>query len=182
MNGENAGGSLNKDAVSIYGVKAINNWIIKGDAGYAVNDYATAHTLPELGLGNTSATKGSDKWAQVKVYAPDYKGIRPVVGVRTENTRVNAVQESGSEVSAMSYDAVNQTKTTGLAGARYDYNFTKNWAVGAEAIRNTANQTSLNLGATYHDDKNSSAQFKIARQEQNGVAVTSASAQVRVNF
>ena len=182
MNGENAAGSLNKDAVSIYSVKAIDNWIIKGDAGYAVNDYATMHTLPELGLGNNSATKGSDKWAQVKLYAPDYNGIRPLVGVRVENNRVNAVTESGSEVSAMTYDAVNQTKTLGLAGVRYDHNFTDNWAVNAEAVRNTANQNTASLGVTYHDDKNSSVQFKLTRQDHNGVAVVSAGAQVRVNF
>lgn len=182
MNGENAAGNLNKDAVSIYGVKAFDNWIVKGDAGYAVNDYGTMHSLPELGLGNTSTTKGTDKWAQVKLYTPDYNGIRPLVGVRVENNRVNAVTESGSEVSAMSYDAVNQTKTVGLAGARYDHNFTKNWAVGAEAVRSTANQNTLALGVTYHDDKNSSVQFKLARQDRDGVAVTSASAQIRVNF
>jgi hypothetical protein len=182
MNGENAGGTLAKDAVSVYGVKAIDNWIIKGDAGYALNDYTTAHTLPELNLANASATKGTDKWAQVKLYAPDYKGIRPLVGVRVENNRVNAVTESGNEVSAMTYDAVNQTKTLGLAGARYDHNFTDNWAVNAEATRNTANQNNLSLGLTYHDDKNSSIQIKLANQELNGVRVTSASAQVRVNF
>jgi hypothetical protein len=182
MNGENAAGNINKDAVSIYGVKAIDNWIIKGDVGYAVNDYATMHSLPELGLGNTSTTKGTDKWAQAKLYAPDYNGIRPLVGVRVENNRVNAVTESGSEVSAMTYDAVNQTKTTGLAGVRYDHNFTDNWAVNAEATRNTANQNTASLGVTYHDDKNSSVQFKVTRQEQNGVAVMSAGAQVRLHF
>jgi hypothetical protein len=182
MNGENAAGSLNKDAVSIYGVKAIDNWIIKGDLGYAVNDYTTMHSLPELGLGNTSATKGIDTWAQAKLYAPDYKGIRPLVGVRVENNRVNAVTESGSQVSAMTYDAVNQTKTTGIAGVRYDHNFDDNWAVNAEAVRNTANQNTASLGFTYHDDKNSSIQIKLTRQDRDGVTVTSGGVQARINF
>jgi len=182
MNGENAGGSLAKDAVSIYGIKTFDNWIVKGDAGYAMNNYATAHTLPELGLANASATKGTDKWVQAKLYAPDYNGIRPLVGVRVENNRINAVTESGSEVSAMSYDAVNQTKTLGLAGARFDHNFTDNWAVNAEATRNTANQNNLSLGLTYHDDKNSSVQFKLASQELNGVRATTATVQARINF
>ena len=182
LSGDNAGGNSTKDAVGIYAVKSVNNWIVKGDAGYAMNSYNTAHSIPELGYGNTSSTKGTDKWAQVKLYTPDLKGFRPLVGARVENNQINAVTENGSALTAMSYDAVNQTRTVGLAGARYDYNFNKNWAVGAEATQSTAQTTQANLALTYFDDKNSSVLLKIGTQTNNGVTVNTASVQARLRF
>jgi hypothetical protein len=182
LSGDNASGNSTKDAVGIYAVKAVNNWILKSDIGYAMNTYNAAHSIPELGYGNTSSTKGADKWAQVKLYTPDYKGLRPLVGARVENNQINSVTESGSSITAMSYDAVNQSRTVGLAGARYDYNFNKNWAVGAEATRNSAQTTQANLALTYFDDKNSSVLLKVGTQNNNGVTVNTASVQARLRF
>jgi hypothetical protein len=182
LSGDNAGGSLNKDSVGIYAVATANNWILKSDAGYAMNNYGAQHSIPELGYGNTSATKGTDKWAQVKLYTPDYKGFRPLVGVRVETNQVNSVTESGSAITAMSYDAVNQSRTVGLIGARYDHNFNKNWAVGIEAIQNTAQTTQANLALTYFDDKNSSVLLKVGTQNNNGVTVNTATVQARLRF
>jgi hypothetical protein len=182
LSGDNAGGSLTKDSVGIYAVNTVNNWILKSDAGYAMNTYGAQHSIPELGYGNTSSTKGADKWAQIKLYTPDYKGFRPLVGARVENNQINSVTESGSAITAMSYDAVNQTRTVGLAGARYDYNFNKNWAVGVEAIQNTAQTTQANLALTYFDDKNSSVLLKVGTQNNNGVTVNTATVQARLRF
>jgi hypothetical protein len=116
------------------------------------------------------------------LYAPDYKGFRPLVGARVENNQINSVTESGSAITAMSYDAVNQTRTVGLTGARYDYNFNKNWAVGVEATRNSAQTAQANLALTYFDDKNSSVLLKIGTQNNNGVTVNTASVQARLRF
>jgi hypothetical protein len=182
LSGDNAGGNLTKDSVGIYAVNTVNNWILKSDAGYAMNNYGAAHSIPELGYGNTSSTKGTDKWAQVKLYTPDYKGFRPLVGARIENNQINSVTESGSAITAMSYDAVNQSRTVGLVGARYDHNFNKNWAVGVEAIQNTAQTTQANLALTYFDDKNSSVLLKVGTQNNNGVTVNTATVQARLRF
>jgi hypothetical protein len=182
LSGDNAGGSLTKDSVGIYAVNTVNNWILKSDAGYAMNTYGAQHSIPELGYGNTSSTKGADKWAQIKLYTPDYKGFRPLVGARIENNQINSVTESGSAITAMSYDAVNQSRTVGLVGARYDYNFNKNWAVGVEAIQNTAQTTQANLALTYFDDKNSSVLLKVGTQNNNGVTVNTATVQARLRF
>jgi hypothetical protein len=182
LSGDNSGGNSTKDAVGIYAVNTVNNWILKSDIGYAMNNYGANHSIPELGYGNTSSTKGTDKWAQVKLYTPDYKGFRPLVGARVENNQINSVTENGSAITAMSYDAVNQSKTVGLVGARYDHNFNKNWAVGAEATQNTAQTTQANLALTYFDDKNSSVLLKIGTQNNNGVTVNTASVQARLRF
>jgi hypothetical protein len=182
LSGDNSGGNSTKDAVGIYAVNTVNNWILKSDIGYAMNNYSANHSIPELGYGNTSSTKGTDKWAQVKLYTPDYKGFRPLVGARVENNQINSVTENGSAITAMSYDAVNQSKTVGLVGARYDHNFNKNWAVGVEAIQNTAQTTQANLALTYFDDKNSSVLLKIGTQNNNGVTVNTASVQARLRF
>jgi hypothetical protein len=182
LSGDSSGGNSTKDAVGIYAVNTVNNWILKSDIGYAMNNYGANHSIPELGYGNNSSTKGTDKWAQVKIYTPDYKGLRPLVGARVENNQINSVTESGSAITAMSYDAVNQSKTVGLVGARYDHNFNKNWAVGAEATQTTAQTTQANLALTYFDDKNSSVLLKIGTQNNNGVTVNTASVQARLRF
>lgn len=88
----------------------------------------------------------------------------------------------GSEITAMSRDAVNTTRTVGLAGARYDHNFNRNWAVGAEATHSTANTTQANLALTYFDTKNSSVLLKVGTQTNNGVTVNTASVQARLRF
>ena len=82
----------------------------------------------------------------------------------------------------MNYAAVNQVNNSGIAGGRYDYNFDKNFAVGAEVGYYTNNTTASAINFTYHDDKNSSVLLKIARQDQQGQAVNTASLQARVNF
>jgi hypothetical protein len=182
LSGDNASGNLTKDAVGIYAVKAVNNWILKGDVGYAMNNYGAAHSIPDLGYSNTSTTAGVDKWAQVKLYTPDFRGFRSLIGARMENNRIDAVTENGSAITAMSYDAVNQSRTVGLVGGRYDHNFNRNWAMGAEATHNSAQTTQVNLALTYFDDKNSSVLLKVATQNNNGVTVNTASIQARLRF
>lgn len=183
LTGDQAAGAMNKDAVGVYVVKSFENDVmIKGDIGYAQNTYNTAHSLPALSYSNAGSAKGNDSWAQIKVYSPAVKGFRAFVGGRSENNQIDSVKETGSAVTAMNYAAVNQVNNTGIAGARYDYNFNKNFAVGAEVGHYTNNTTASAVNFTYHDDKNSSVLLKIARQDQYGQAVNTASLQARVNF
>lgn len=183
MTGYNAGGSLTKDMVGLYGVQMFESDImVKADLGYAQNSYNTAHSIPELGLGNTGSANGQDYWAQVKTYSPAVYGVRAFVGGRTENNQINATQEQGSALTAMSYSAVNTTKNTGLGGVMINHNFTKNWAVGGEYTRTTSQANITSLNVTYHDSKNSSVLLKIAQGDQNNVTVNSATLQARVAF
>ena len=183
LTGDAAAGSLNKDSVGVYVIKSFGNDVmVKGDIGYAQNSYNTAHSLPALNLANTGSANGYDSWAQVKVYSPAVNGFRAFVGGRSESNHINSVKETGSAVSAMTYAAVNQVNNSGIGGVRYDYNFDKNFAVGAEVGHYTNNTNVGAINLTYHDDKNSSVLLKIARQDVQGQAVNSASLQARVNF
>jgi len=183
LSGDQAAGTMNKDAVGVYVVKSFENDVmVKGDIGYAQNTYNTAHSLPALNYGNAGSANGTDSWAQVKVYAPAVAGFRAFVGGRSESNQIDAVKETGSAVTAMTYAAVNQVNNSGIGGVRYDHNFNKNWAVGAEVGYYTNNTTASAVNFTYHDDKNSSVLLKIARQDVQGQAVNTASLQARVNF
>jgi hypothetical protein len=183
LTGDAASGTLNKDSVGVYVIKSFDNDImVKGDIGYAQNTYNTAHSLPELNLANAASASGYDSWAQVKVYSPAVAGFRAFVGGRSESNHINSATETGSAVSAMTYAATTQVNNSGIAGLRYDHNFNKNWAVGAEVGHYTNNTTASAINFTYHDDKNSSVLLKIARQDQYGQAVNTASLQARVNF
>lgn len=181
--GDNAAGSFYKDAVNLYVLHSLpRDFAVKADIGYAQNNYSNSHSIPELGLGNTGTAKGTDSWAQVKVYSPAVYGFRLFAGGRSETNRINSVSESGSSVSAMNYAAVNQVSNSALGGLRYDYNFTKNFAVGAEGQYMSNQTTTAAVNFTYHDDKNSSVLLKVARQSYTGQSTNMAMLQARVNF
>lgn len=180
--GEQGVGNLTKDAVGVYGLANVKNFLIKGDIGYAVNKYNTGHTLPELGLSNTSSATGNDKWAAVRAYTPEFNGFRPYIGGRVENNQRGATADIGSEVSAVSYAGVNSTKSTAEAGLRYENEFAKDWTAVAEAGRNTAQLNTYNVSAIYASSNKSSIIAKLTRQEQNNVVVNQAMIIGRINF
>lgn len=183
MNGNNASGSLAKDAVNAYALVVLpRDFLIKADVGYAQNNYTTGHSIPELALANSSSSRGQDLWAQTKLYSPAVMGIRVFGGARTENNRINAVSESGSAITAMNYAAVNHTSTAGIGGVRIDHNFSKKFAVHGEFgyMTNQTQTTTLNL--TYHDSKNSSVLLKVGNQNYQGQSSNMVALQGRVNF
>jgi len=167
--GEQGGGTLSKDAVGIYGLKKIDNFLLKGDAGYSMNKYNAGHNLPELGLSNWSSANGTDKWLAVRGYAPEEKGFRPYIGVRVENNKRNATTDSGSDVSAVTYSALNSTKTTGEVGVRYEKELTDKLAGVVDVGTTTAQLNTVSVSAIYAAKNNSSIIAKITRQEQNGL-------------
>lgn len=180
--GDQGGGNIYKDAVGIYGLANIENFLIKGDIGYANNKYNAGHNLPELNLSNTSSANGADKWAAVRAYTPDWKGFRPYIGGRVENNQRNATADSGSEVSAVSYAGLNSTKSTAEAGMRYEKELGDKWTAVAEAGRNTAQLNTFTASAIYATTNNSSLVAKVTRQEQNGVVANQAMLLGRINF
>ena len=109
--GEQGGGNLYKDAVGVYALANVENFLIKGDLGYALNKYNAGHNLPELGLSNSSSANGADKWAAIRAYTPEFYGFRPYIGGRVENNQRNSTSDSGSDVSAVSYAGINSTKS-----------------------------------------------------------------------
>jgi hypothetical protein len=182
MTGEQGGGNLYKDAVGIYGLANIENFLIKGDLGYASNKYNAGHNLPELGLSNSSSATGNDKWAAIRAYTPAFYGFRPYIGGRVENNQRGSTVDAGSEVSAVSYASLNLTKSTAEAGMRYEKELNDKWTAVAEVGRNTAQLNTFTASAIYATTDNSSLIAKVSRQEQNGVAANQVMILGRVNF
>jgi hypothetical protein len=182
LDGSQGGGNLTKDAFGIYGITTVKDFIIKGDLGYSSNKYNTNHNLVELGLNNNSSASGTDKWAAVRGYTPDFKGFRPYVGTRVENNQRGSAVDTGSEVSAVSYDRLNSTKSTAEVGLRYEKALADKWTAVAEAGRNTAQLNTYTASVIYAAKDNSSIVAKVTRQEQNGVDANQAMILGRINF
>jgi hypothetical protein len=180
--GEQGGGNLSKDAVGVYALKKIDDFLLKGDVGYSVNKYNAGHNLPELGLSNWSSANGVDKWIAVRAYAPETKGFRPYIGARVENNQRNATVDSGSEVSAATYSALNSTKSTGLVGVRYEKELADKLVGVIDANVNSAQLNTVSASAIYAAKNNSSIIAKVTRQEQNGLVSNQAMILGRVTF
>jgi hypothetical protein len=123
LSGNSASGGLNKDVVTLNSLYNMRNWLFASELGYAYNEYNNSHSLPELGYSNSSNTNGNDRWLGVRLYTPDIKGLRPFAGYRAEQQTRNAVTETGSALTAMSYDAVDVTTKRGEVGVRFDRQF-----------------------------------------------------------
>jgi len=180
--GTNAGGSLNKDHVGIYSAYTVNDWIFKNDIGYAANTFDTNHSLPELGMANTSSTKGQDLWATARVYTPEWNDIRPFVGVRNETNRRNGVAESGSSLTAMTYDAVNTNKTSTDIGVRYDATVATAWRVTGEYAYNSQNFNTAYASVGYAIDPKSVVRLRYGYGKQYDYTVQSAMIEARFSF
>ncbi len=123
MSGNDASGSLAKDIFTLNTTYVARNWVMSSQLGYTNNVFTASHSLPELNYSNNSRTTGNDYWVGARLYTPDLMGLRPFVGVRHENNRRDAVVESGSAITAMSYAAVNHSANSNEYGLRYDKKF-----------------------------------------------------------
>ena len=180
--GTNAGGTLNKDHLGIYSAYTVNDWILKNDVGYATNTVETNHSLPELGMTNTSSTKGQDLWATARVYTPEWNDIRPFVGVRSETNRRNAVTESGSSLTATTYGAVNTNKTSTDVGVRYDTVVAEDWRFTGEYAYNSQQFNTAYASIGYAIDPMSVVRLRYGYGKQYDYTVQSAMVEARFHF
>lgn len=123
MSGNGASGGLNKDIVNVYSMSNVRNWLFTTELGYANNEMTTTHSMPELGYSNSSRAAGSDRWVGLRVYTPDFRGLRPFVGYRVEQNLRDAAADQGSALTAVSYAAVDRTVNRNEVGVRFDRNF-----------------------------------------------------------
>lgn len=161
LSGNSASGGLNKDILTLNSLYNMRNWLFASELGYANNEYNNSHSLPELGYANSSNTKGNDRWLGLRLYTPDVKGLRPFAGYRVEQQTRNAVTETGSALTAMSYDAIDSTTKRSEVGVRIDRQFNSiavygevaktddNIRIARVGIRkDLSNRVSFILGAT----------------------------------
>jgi hypothetical protein len=180
--GTNAGGNLNKDHVGIYSAYTVNDWILKNDVGYATNSFDTNHSIPELGMSNTSSTKGQDLWATARVYTPEWNDIRPFVGVRSETNRRNGVTESGTALTAVTYGAVNTNTVSTDIGVRYDATVATDWRVTGEYAYNSQNFNTAYASIGYAIDPVSVVRLRYGYGKQYDYTVQSAMIEARFHF
>jgi hypothetical protein len=182
LNGQAAGGAMDKQHIGLYSLYVKDDWIVKSDLGYAYNNFSNSHSLPELGLNNNGKTNGQDMWASARIYIPEWKGVRPYAGARVENNHRGSLTEGGSTVSAMTYDGVSQTRTSAEAGVRFDKELFDKINLITEAGRTTSGITSMKAGFNYSPGKNVVGGVTLGQQQQDGVKNTTAQASVRVFF
>lgn len=182
LEGTNGGGSLFKEAVTLYGLYVNNDWIYKFDLGQSNNSYYTHHSLPELSMSNNAKTNGTDTWKHIRVYTPSKYGFRPFIGARQEHNNRDYVMENGSTLTAVDYTKLDRTNDITEYGVRYEHQFNKHWTVSGEFTENNNNLSSVYGTVMYNAENNSSMILKIGQQKQNDVTADIAQIQLRISF
>lgn len=182
MNGNDSSGSLYKNAVNLYALWTRNDWLVKGDVGYANNKFNTTHTLPDLNLSNSASAAGEDLWAQVRLYTPAKKGIRLFAGARKEQNLRDYAIDSGSALSAVDYAAVNKITNTTEAGIRFDHYINDKMSVYAEYSQNSRQLETGKAGLSYMSKKNATIQIGTIQQRQNDLRNSGAILELKILF
>jgi hypothetical protein len=182
LTGTDAGGALDKQHAGVYSLWTKKDWVVKTDAGFANNQYKNYHTLPELQLSNTGSATGNDVWINNRVYAPSTKGFRPFVEARIEKNYRAGTTENGSDVSAMSYDKVNNTKVTGGGGIRYENKVMADKVNLIAEVGQTGSITTAKAGASFSPKQNIIGGITLAQQRQDGITNNLIQAQVKIFF
>jgi hypothetical protein len=180
MSGVNSGGQLTKDHFGAYTLHNFDGWLVKNDLAVAFNTITTNHSLPELGYTNSASTKGRDTWFASRLYTPDLEGFRPYVGVRWERNRVNATTDTGSSLTAITYDAVRTLTRNEEVGVSFEQKVAEEYTVRADINRTTLNYRTGTLAVAYQIDKTSAVDLRISQQRWDDVRNNIA--QLNVNF
>jgi len=182
MDGNDSTGSLYKNAVNLYALWTRNDWLVKGDVGYAKNKFNTSHALPDLNLSNSASAAGEDVWAQVRLYTPAKKGVRLFAGARKEQNRRDYAIDSGSALSAVDYAAVNKITDTTEAGIRVDHYVSDKMSVYAEYSQNSRQLETGKAGLSYMSKKNATIQIGTIQQRQNDLRNSGAMLELKILF
>lgn len=182
LTGVDAGGALDKQHVGVYSLWTKDDWVIKTDVGYANNQYKNYHTLPELQLSNTGSAKGNDMWINNRVYAPSTNGFRPFLEARVEKNYRAGTTEAGSEISAMTYNRLDATKTTGGGGVRYENKVMDDKVNIIAEVGQTGGITTARAGASFSPKQNVIGGVTLTQQRQDGVTNNVVQANVKVFF
>jgi hypothetical protein len=181
MSGNDATGNLYKDMIAVNSTTVVKNWIVSSQLGYSRNTMDSTHSLPALGYSNSSNTNGDDYWFTARLYTPDIRGLRPFVGSRVENNRRDAVTESGSVITAMSYDAVNTTTNTAHYGVRFDRHI-NSFNFYAEASQNSNSIMISRIGVGKQLTNKVAVVLGATHLKKDSIASTAASIMLRIGF
>jgi hypothetical protein len=181
MSGNDASGNLYKDVITLNSTNIIKNWILSSQLGYSHNTMDSAHSLSALGYSNSSRTNGDDLWFTARLYTPDFRGLRPFVGGRIENNRRDSVAESGSALTAMSYDTVNTTTNTTHYGVRFDRQI-NSFNFYVEASQNSNNILVSRVGVGKQLTDKVSVVLGATHLKKDSIESTTGSIMLRIGF
>jgi len=181
MSGNDSSGNLYKDMIALNSTTIVKNWILSSQLGYSRNAVDSTHSLPALGYSNSSRTDGDDYWFTARLYTPDFRGLRPFVGARVENNRRDAVVESGSVLTAMSYDAVNTTTNTAHYGLRFDRQV-NSFNFYVEASQNSDSVLVSRMGVGKQLTDKVAVVVGATHLRKDSIASTAASIMLRIGF
>ena len=168
LTGDQAGAQLYKQVGTLYSLYAIDGWMLNTTFGRSSNKFATYHSIQELNLMNNGSTQGVDNWLHNRLYTPEYNNFKLLVGVRTNQTKLNAFTETGDALTAMSYDRVNQIRTTNEYGARWD-NQIGIVVLGVEYVMNSDRLQTSTATIGFTPSSNILGSIGIRNQRQNGI-------------
>ena len=169
LRGDASGGDLTKTHVGLYSLWVRDGFIVKTDVGVARNEFTNNHGIPELSMSNTGTGQGRDAWIANRLYLPDNGGFRPFIGTRLERNSRDAVTETGTAVTAMTYEQQQQTRGTAETGARYEHVW-NGVNLAAEAGRTTNAMTTVKVAAAVAPSRDVLAAINAQHQRQDGVA------------
>lgn len=176
-----AGAEFNKQVGSLYSLYAKNGWLFSSTLGHSDDKYATTHSIQELQLQNGAQFNGTNTWLSERVYTPAVNNFKLLAGVRADQSKIGGYTEAGSQLTAQTVAAVNQTKTTTEYGARWD----KQWdkvVVGAEYVMRSDNlqTTTVTMGFTPRSDI--LGQIGVRNQKQDSVQNNAVFASITVRY
>ena len=168
LSGSQAGGDYDKQVTTFYSLYAIDGWMLNTTLGHSENKFTNYHGIQDLNIMNMGSTSGKDNWLHNRLYTPAFNDIKLLVGVRTDRTRLNGFTENGSGLTAMSYDNINQTRTTNEYGFRWD----KQWeqvVFGVEYAMNSDKLQTSTVTVGFTPSTNVLGSIGFRNQRQNGI-------------
>lgn len=167
LDGANASGTLSKNHLGFYSLFNYTGWLIKTDVGLSHNEYTNFHNLPVLSLSNSGRGLGLDFWSSNRLYSSSIMGFRPFVGLRVESNKRDSIHESGSLLSAMTYDAVKQRNINSELGLRFSTKIADTLNLDTEVSENKNKLRTYTIAGNLPATSNVLAQVQYKQQEQD---------------
>lgn len=174
-------GSLDKDVFSLHSAYTQDDWIIRNELGLARNKFFSGHSLSELGASNSAKTDGQDLWTSARVYTPSVEGFRPFAGARWERNQRDGVTETGTQLTAATHSAVNQSTISSEVGVRYELTLDTG-KFYTEVARTSQQLTRAHIGASTKIDKETAIRVQVGQERQLGVVNRTLQADLRWLF
>lgn len=168
LTGAEAGSNTDKQIGTMYSLYAIDGWMLSTTLGHSMSKYASYHSIQDLNITNTGSTSGIDNWVHNRLYTPEFDNFKLLVGVRTDHTRINGFSETGSVLTAMTYNKIDQMRNTTEYGFRWDRQW-EQLVFGAEYAMNSDRLQTSTVTVGFTPVTNIIGNLGFRNQKQNGI-------------